>query len=315
MLKMKSEYLPSKKFMQVVSALILTTSIGGVLYVMFRNDPQVESPETLIQIVRSNEKDTDNDGLKDWEEDLWGTDKNNPDTDGDGVPDGQEVRENRDPLIPGPRDIITNFQKKNLYQIPTTESLSNRTTVLFNTSFPDALILADRIVKGENVSQEEIQLLLADYEVSTTTPNPVFDISRITIQPTTDYVAYIESVVSILQTYSSHLGNELEIVSAGLQNKDPNTLLSLRSTALRYEALARELMLIPTPRTLVNEHLAVANAYGQLSGSVIYLSSITIDPFQGLIAIRDYSNLSEIADEAITFLLLQTHERARESVQ
>ena len=41
-------------------------------------------------------KDSDNDGLKDWEEVLWKTDPNNPDSDGDGMNDNEEVLSERD---------------------------------------------------------------------------------------------------------------------------------------------------------------------------------------------------------------------------
>lgn len=51
-------------------------------------------------------KDTDADGLKDWEEILWKTDINNLDTDTDGTSDGDEVSSNRNPLVIGPDDKL-----------------------------------------------------------------------------------------------------------------------------------------------------------------------------------------------------------------
>jgi hypothetical protein len=51
-------------------------------------------------------KDSDGDGLKDWEEIIYGTDPQNPDTDGDGTSDGEEIAGNRDPLKKGPKDIL-----------------------------------------------------------------------------------------------------------------------------------------------------------------------------------------------------------------
>jgi len=56
--------------------------------------------------LESLSKDSDNDGLKDWEEALWKTGVNNPDTDGDGTLDGEEVKLSRDPLKPGPDDKL-----------------------------------------------------------------------------------------------------------------------------------------------------------------------------------------------------------------
>lgn len=47
-------------------------------------------------------KDTDGDGLCDYEEKrIYGTDPNNPDTDGDGINDGAEIKRGRNPLGPG----------------------------------------------------------------------------------------------------------------------------------------------------------------------------------------------------------------------
>jgi len=55
-------------------------------------------------IVESQEKDSDNDGLKDWEENLYKTDSVNPDTDADGYLDGEEINSGHNPLVKGPND-------------------------------------------------------------------------------------------------------------------------------------------------------------------------------------------------------------------
>ena len=47
---------------------------------------QKETIGNINQYAKQLEKDSDNDGLKDWEEDLWKTDSKNKDTDGDGDP-------------------------------------------------------------------------------------------------------------------------------------------------------------------------------------------------------------------------------------
>jgi hypothetical protein len=50
--------------------------------------------------------DSDQDGLTDQEEKLYGTDPHNPDTDGDGYMDGAEVKAGYNPLKPAPGDKI-----------------------------------------------------------------------------------------------------------------------------------------------------------------------------------------------------------------
>lgn len=57
----------------------------------------VRVAEEQKKILATSVEDTDQDGLLDWEERLWGTDINNTDTDQDGVSDGEEVRVARNP--------------------------------------------------------------------------------------------------------------------------------------------------------------------------------------------------------------------------
>ena len=52
------------------------------------------------------EIDSDNDGLRDWEEKIYGTDPRNPDTDGDGYLDGEEVASGYDPTKKAPGDEL-----------------------------------------------------------------------------------------------------------------------------------------------------------------------------------------------------------------
>jgi len=60
------------------------------------------SNETLIQ---SQSTDSDNDGLKDWQEALFKTEPNNPDTDSDGYLDGEEIDSGHNPLVKAPGDM------------------------------------------------------------------------------------------------------------------------------------------------------------------------------------------------------------------
>ena len=56
-------------------------------------------PINIEQITQdSSSTDSDNDGLKDWEEQIYGTNPHDADTDGDGTKDGEEITQGRDPL-------------------------------------------------------------------------------------------------------------------------------------------------------------------------------------------------------------------------
>ncbi len=61
------------------------------------------------QVPNNNQKDSDGDGLLDWEEKIYGTDPQNPDTDGDGYKDGDEIATNHNPLKKAPGDSLKDY--------------------------------------------------------------------------------------------------------------------------------------------------------------------------------------------------------------
>ena len=79
-------------------------------------------------IIESQTKDSDNDGLQDWQEDLYKTDYLNPDTDGDGYLDGEEINSGHNPLVkaPGDKQIFYPLPIGDLYNI-TKKVLSEKT--------------------------------------------------------------------------------------------------------------------------------------------------------------------------------------------
>ena len=108
-----------------------STSLGGNFkYLMDVVDPYpIVKPQTIYGIDQLMSKlsplglggglkgtlvDTDNDGLDDYSESLFGTDPNNPDTDGDGYLDGEEVNNGYNPLGEGE---LTNVPTSDNYQI------------------------------------------------------------------------------------------------------------------------------------------------------------------------------------------------------
>ncbi len=102
---MKAEsFLPGKK----TTAFVIVPVFALILF-LFLRDYYVASPsqselakKDLLNTIEEEVKykDSDKDGLRDWEERLQGTDPNNSDTDGDGIFDGLEVRNGTDPLDP-----------------------------------------------------------------------------------------------------------------------------------------------------------------------------------------------------------------------
>lgn len=107
----------SKKLNIVVAVLILLVGmmIGGFL-VLKSKTGTASLTEQLTDLFKANNqspqtneknKDSDNDGLTDWQEEIYKTNPQNPDTDKDGYLDGEEVLSGYDPLKIAPDDKIS----------------------------------------------------------------------------------------------------------------------------------------------------------------------------------------------------------------
>jgi hypothetical protein len=90
---------------------LITATILAVLLILFIGAyskrgafSSIDFFEGKETIIESQNKDTDNDGIKDWEEDLLKTDPTNPDTDNDGFLDGEEMNSGHNPLVKSPGD-------------------------------------------------------------------------------------------------------------------------------------------------------------------------------------------------------------------
>jgi len=91
------------KIPPIIIILVIIAVIGGlVLLLNSKKEKELKSPTS--ELFSENFKDSDNDGLADWQEELYRTDPNNPDTDNDGYLDGQEVDLGRNPRVEAPAD-------------------------------------------------------------------------------------------------------------------------------------------------------------------------------------------------------------------
>lgn len=92
----------SKKSVAVsLIVFVLILASAGFFYFERSTPGGVAIGKTETQETPDLLKDPDGDGLKNWEEAIWGTDPNNPDSDGDGVRDGDEVSIESDPIVQG----------------------------------------------------------------------------------------------------------------------------------------------------------------------------------------------------------------------
>ena len=237
------------------------------------------------------ERDSDGDGLKDWEEVLWKTDPHKKDTDGDGTSDYDEVMAGRDPTIPGPNDKIKT--PENATSTSATNENLTATERLGREFFANFLAAQQSgIPMTEESMQENMQTLVANTASLLNTRK----------YTTADIVIISDSNKDALKTYGNALGeialrytpkndpgeNEITVLNTAVQNKKYAELEKLDP---RIGAATKTLdgaIALPTPQNIASLHIHLLNA---MSGYKEMLSGIRAaenDPVRALIALGNY---------------------------
>lgn len=229
-------------------------------------------------------EDPDQDGLKNWEEDLWKTDKANPDTDGDGVSDGDEVKDGRDPHAPGPGNIALGSTPvaggANVTRALTETIIKNGgiQSVLNKTSVPE-------------IPVRDLEAASAAYQKSALSAAQVGE-NDIVIQDTADKNAiknYYNSAAGIIQkNFVTLYRNDIALLYEILQN--PNQYY--RFQLFKYYAAAaatseRELRALPTPKPLIDFHIFQIGLMAKTKTQFEAFRNAADDPMGALIAVQD----------------------------
>lgn len=287
-------YLPSKKF--ILKIFIIAFALSAVFWLVSQKNSKTDkltykktetpNPNRLNQFL---DKDSDNDGLKDWEEVLWKTDSQNPDTDKDGTSDGEEVKLNRNPLKPAPGDeFAASSSELNSEQEETlTQKIGREFLVQYlslkgmenlNSEQKDAIINS-MLAK---ISGEPLASRYNDKDIKILTDN-----SRDSVK------TYINKLGKVFQNFKNIKTGELQIFTDILSietEKDPEKIEMLKENEIIYKIAVQEILRIPTPSNYKNIHLGFLNNFSNAGEAISKMAMIYIDPAQAIIGFQIYIN-------------------------
>jgi len=285
-----------KKFRIVFAILLLVVAIGflasrssrsqyGAIGILPANNLNVKiQAEAIKNIV---EKDSDSDGLKDWEEALWESDPRKSDTDGDGTPDGEEVALERNPSVAGPNDKLDNTpflqKKENDNKYPKKDLTA--TDLLAQNLFAEYLSLRGA---RENIDDTDKNTMIDfviekaldaevnnQYEISDL--NIIEDNSAMTLKK------YGNDFISITQLYSRDLTqDEIVVFERMLRTENQEDVAYLKKSASAYDSVADKLKQIKIPNNLALIHLDIINNYSIISDALKNISLTLDDPIRGM---------------------------------
>jgi len=216
----------------------------------FSND-ESQSPFAFTNV------DTDGDGLRDWEEEVWGTDPNNVDSDGDGLNDGQEVRDDRDPAKNG-SDRLTDSRLANVYTAYKQRSLKNinYTEQISDKILPHSLYLANQTSAGvENMNSFDTDLLL-----NSNLKELELEVSELTLEDLSITNSSADSLRNYFTTILDATNNVLENPAGNeLTLALDQTNVDIKRQRNNYRQVVDSLYRAEVPTTVGEPHLKVLN--------------------------------------------------------
>ena len=284
------------------------TISGQVGYILGQKQEQnIQSSD------QGKEFDSDNDGLKDWEEAVYKTDPKNPDTDGDGYLDGEEVTSGYDPIKAAPNDELPNVNPKKPRPLP--NNLTRALSMKLGQGIAEGKIKSFNNETGQPLTSQELEsdaglnLLLEEamnQQIGELLMPEISD-SEIKISDKTgksETLAYFSemknSIVKI--TPADKNKSEMQIFSEAIESGDFN---ELQENQKAYQETYQKMKDVAVPADLVNFH---KNLLGVLSWTInIYkaVGNVGQDPLKAAIAMEQYQKMTEKLKDLILQLFDQ----------
>ena len=284
----------------VVFVLVIAIT-AGFLYFKKQNAPQNELKKIALapserdkEIAKLNE-DADNDGLKEWEENIFHTDSNNADTDEDGTPDGEEIKLGRNPLAPAPNDaLIPPAQeediKKSLIRQP-----ANLTADFAARFLKDPV---RQIIAGETPILDEVgagnyaEKLLARSVLASAPEIKKGDI-KLTQNNKDAAITYFQKMINIFNQLGARGDNEVVIASEAFETQEYEKLEKLEEYSYIYAKTISDLEMLPVPSLFADFHIEALNYISKFKLAVEIMRNAEQDPIQAIFAIVERAKLQD----------------------
>ena len=274
------ERIPHKNV--IASIIVAITVFGTGVWLNHIPRPNTGSEDgnnaTLVSNTKAVDRDSDGDGLPDWQEALYRSDMNNTDSDGDGTNDGDEVRAGRNPMKAGPDDKLAEFD-------PSIFGASSTDLTLEKAFY--AQFLKEQ---GDIIREATVRELVKRFDAKEFAPQYTLVNLKITSHTDPETLrAYGDAFGKLITVYTKKsYRNETEILSDAMTKKDRYILTELELPAIGYRNFTNDLLALPVPISLSESHMKIVNGYDMMSRSLLALTHLFEDPIRGQGAYQTY---------------------------
>lgn len=266
---------------------------------------QASAESALLQAIAT--KDSDGDGLTDWEEALYGTDSQVSDTFHLGMTDGEAVA--RGLIVPKAiADIKT--ATSSLATMPTDGSLpppaaEGTLTAAFAQNFFTLYLAAKQAKGGADLSESDMsdisnQALSSLSSAIASAPNfksaADIKVSENSADAMKEFAAQAEAVLH--KNTSSAKKNELLYLQDAVQKNDASALPHIAEIAKGYRESAVGLAALAVPAELVIDHLLLVNSMMRISEIANDFTRVNTDPLAAILALQQYPQAVQLLGTA-----------------
>lgn len=244
--------IPSKKVLALILVSISVVT-GAFVFAERKNEEAAvlytaDTNTTLVANASSDGyKDTDGDGLKDWEETLWGTNPN--------IPDAEKINKS-----------ATSTPKKK-------EKLTS-TDVLARSFFAEYMNLKEVGLVTDKASQENVAKNLLQNTDFVQEPTP-YTQNNIRISNTITLREYGNNVGTIFKTNLVEGRNEMVIFKDALDSGSKEKLNELQPILAGYKNIRTGLLNTPVPPQAATAHVALINSLSK----IIFINELILKTF------------------------------------
>jgi len=274
--------------------------IGSYVFAHGIESPRVAEASTETALLKAiASKDSDSDGLPDWEESLYGTDPHIADTFHLGMTDGEAVT--RGLIVPKAiADIsvaTSSAASLDTDGLPTAPA-EGTLTATFAQSFFTLFIGARQANGGADLSESQMSDVAnqaMNTLISSVKPAPDFkrmsDISLVQSSPSAfkTFAAEVEAV--LLKNTTDATTTDLNYFKNAVVGDDMSAYEHISSIAKGYRSTAAGLAVLHVPQELAADDLLLINTLKRLSEIDDDFTKVNSDPLVAILALQQYQTV------------------------
>lgn len=274
------KYLPSKKFTAIVLLIVVVVVLFFTIRSVakyFHNKKIAKGAPTPVAVTVGSltQKDSNDNGIPDWEEYLWGLNPNR-----NGEKNKEIILEKKKLLSKNGIISIENSNIKTNNDALSRQFFASILALQQNGELNEDSLQSLASAVGENVSIAEI--------------NDTYTKDMLIIDDSVTLKKYNSIFMGIIKKYKDKdVGKELTIIAQGIANNDKQAFYALQDISKSYRIMGSEIVKIPVPYQISDIQLSIANNCNKIGTIINDMGQSTEDPMIGINSLLGYKKYSD----------------------